>query len=39
NIAEIAYKVGFNNPSYFSQRFRELFGMSPKEYAARGRTV
>jgi len=32
NISEIAYEVGFNNPSYFSESFRELFGCSPSEY-------
>ena len=36
NIAEIAYAVGFNNPSYFAARFRELYGVAPSEYAARG---
>ena len=35
NITEIAYEVGFNNPSYFAARFREVFGISPKAYAAR----
>ena len=33
NISEIAYEVGFNNPSYFAARFREVYGMSPKAYA------
>jgi signal transduction histidine kinase/DNA-binding response OmpR family regulator/ligand-binding sensor domain-containing protein len=39
NIAEIAYEVGFNNPSYFAARFRELYGMTPSEYAARAADV
>ncbi len=34
NVAEIAYEVGFNNPSYFAECFRKLFGKSPSEYAA-----
>lgn len=31
-IAEVAYKSGFNNPSYFNRRFKSLFGITPKEY-------
>ena len=30
-IMEIAYQVGFSNPSYFSTVFSETFGMSPSE--------
>ena len=32
NISEIAYRVGFSTPSYFSNSFRSYFGMSPKEF-------
>lgn len=32
NISEIAYEVGFNNPSYFAESFKELFGCSPSDY-------
>lgn len=28
-ISEIAYSVGFNDPSYFSRRFKELYGVTP----------
>ena len=32
NVSEIAYKLGFNNPKYFSKYFKEEFGISPSEY-------
>ena len=31
-VSEIAYSLGFNNLSHFSNSFREFYGMSPKEY-------
>lgn len=34
NIAEVMYATGFSNYSHFNNCFRELFGESPKEYAA-----
>ncbi|MCB0679339.1 MAG: DNA-binding response regulator, partial [Saprospiraceae bacterium] len=30
-VAEIAYRVGFNNPSYFSKMFKEEFGEWPTD--------
>jgi len=32
NISEVAYRVGFSTPSYFSNSFRSFFGLSPKEF-------
>ena len=32
NVSEIAYKVGFSSPSYFSSNFHEYFGMAPSEF-------
>jgi signal transduction histidine kinase/ligand-binding sensor domain-containing protein/DNA-binding response OmpR family regulator len=31
NIAEVAYRVGFKSPVYFSQIFKQTFGKSPTE--------
>jgi AraC-like DNA-binding protein len=38
NISEIAYDVGYNNPSHFAQIFREHFGVAPSEYPQSGET-
>jgi AraC-like DNA-binding protein len=35
-ISEIAYKVGFNDPKYFSKCFRKEFGQSPTQYLKSG---
>ena len=32
SVAEIAYKVGFNNPRYFAKYFNEMYGMTPSQY-------
>ena len=32
SIAEVALSVGFNDPLYFSKRFKSFFGYSPSEY-------
>jgi AraC-like DNA-binding protein len=34
NIAEIAFKVGFNDPKYFTRRFTKKFGSSPSTFKA-----
>lgn len=37
SIAEIAFGVGFSTPAHFGARFRERFGMTPREYRASAR--
>ncbi len=31
-VTGISYRVGFNSTSYFSNRFKQILGMSPREY-------
>lgn len=37
NVSEAAYMVGFETPAYFSQCFKEQYGVSPKDYLADAR--
>ena len=39
NITEIAYKVGFNDPKYFTRCFSRQFGTSPSSYAVEDASV
>ena len=32
NIAEVSDRLSFTNSSYFAVKFREFFGMSPKDF-------
>ncbi|MBF4507785.1 response regulator [Flavobacterium sp. JLP] len=33
NVSEISYKVGFNNPKYFSKCFQKKYGETPSQFA------
>lgn len=33
NVSEVAYKVGFEDVSYFSKCFKKYFGVSPKKFS------
>jgi two-component system response regulator YesN len=35
NIAEVGYKVGFKDPSYFSKVFKKHLNVTPKVYSER----
>jgi len=39
SICEIAFDWGFNSAPHFSRSFRERFGLTPREYRARGGRV
>lgn len=36
-LSKISYDLGFSSPSHFAERYRERFGMSPREYRQRVR--
>lgn len=38
SISDICYMTGFNNTSYFTKKFREQYGMTPKAYRAQNQT-
>lgn len=35
NISDVAYRVGFSSPAYFSKRFKEKFGVQPSSFQKR----
>ena len=39
SVREVAASVGYEDPLYFSRRFRELMGASPTDYAAAKRDI
>lgn len=38
-VAEVAYKVGFNNPKYFARYFKEEFDLLPKAYQKKSKNL
>ena len=32
NILEIAYSVGYHNPSHFNRSFKKIMGIAPRDY-------
>ncbi|MCI1682353.1 MAG: ATP-binding protein [Bacteroides sp.] len=38
-INEVAYAVGFNNPSYFSKCFQKQFGVKPGDFALKSKQI
>ncbi len=36
SLREVAMEVGYNNPGYFSRRFREKYGVSPRYFSKSG---
>jgi signal transduction histidine kinase/ligand-binding sensor domain-containing protein/DNA-binding response OmpR family regulator len=38
-VTEIAYAVGFTNPSHFSKIFRQQFGQTPSEFASKNQDI
>ena len=35
SFSQIAYMTGFNDPNYFSRRFKKIMGVTPTEYKER----
>jgi signal transduction histidine kinase/AraC-like DNA-binding protein/ligand-binding sensor domain-containing protein len=39
DITSVAYKVGFSTPSYFSQSFKEQYGVTPSEWVVNNAVI
>jgi len=39
DISEVAYKLGFNDPKYFSTIFKKYFGQTPSSFIAQKKTL
>jgi AraC-like DNA-binding protein len=37
SVKEIAFRLGYEDPLYFSARFKRTFGLGPREFRERGR--
>ena len=35
-VSQVGYSVGFNDPAYFSKRFKEVYNCTPTQYAKKG---
>jgi len=35
-VGNIAFSVGFNDPSYFIKQFKKFYGVTPGQYRVRG---
>jgi signal transduction histidine kinase/ligand-binding sensor domain-containing protein/CheY-like chemotaxis protein len=35
NVSEAAYRTGFSSPTYFTRRFKQYFGQSPRDFIQR----
>jgi CheY-like chemotaxis protein/methylphosphotriester-DNA--protein-cysteine methyltransferase len=38
-VAEVSFKLGFNDPEYFSKLFKKHFGENPSEYQKRNKNI
>ncbi|AZQ64806.1 hybrid sensor histidine kinase/response regulator [Flammeovirga pectinis] len=39
NVSDVMYMVGFTHRSYFSKSFKEVYGVTPKEYTKQENTI
>ncbi len=39
SVSEIAEKVGYGEPGYFSRCFRKYYGITPREFAAQSKSI